>query len=208
MLDPIFWLGLSFFLVAISLTVMLIVAIPTMQQLTRMSRNAEKLFETLAKELPPTLEAIRNAGQEIIELTEDMTDGVKSAGEVVKQVDRSLTGAKKQVNQLQVTTRTLFTGLKAAWHSFKRTKSGRRTSDHSKPSSHGNSTQRLSPSGGDRLYLDDLSLSKSRDAFSSSYHNDTYSPPFNEEKTEPENLPLNYSSQMVDTTTIQDSLNS
>ncbi len=156
MLDPIFWLGLSFLLVAISLTAVLVVAIPTMRELARMARSAEKLFDTLAREMPPTLEAIRNTGREIIELTDDMTDGVKSAGEVVKQVDRSITGAKRQVNRVQTTTRTVMAGVKAAWRSFSRSKpASRRSPDYGKPGGSGN-PKRLPPGGGSALHLDEI----------------------------------------------------
>jgi uncharacterized protein YoxC len=120
--EPLFWLGLSLLLVAISLTAVLIAAIPALQELARAARSAEKLFDTLSRELPPTLDSIRMTGLEITDLTEDVQEGVKSAGQVVKQVDQSLDGARKQAQNLQVGTRSLFVGVKAAWKSFTRQK--------------------------------------------------------------------------------------
>ncbi len=122
MTEPLFWLGLSLLLVAISLTAVLIAAIPALQELARAARSAEKLFDTLSRELPPTLDAIRMTGLEITDLTDDVSEGVKSAGQVVKQVDQSLDAARKQAQNLQVGTRSLFTGVKAAWKSFTRQK--------------------------------------------------------------------------------------
>lgn len=122
MTEPLFWLGLSLLLVAISLTAVLIAAIPALQELARAARSAEKLFDTLSRELPPTLDSIRMTGLEITDLTEDVSQGVKSAGQVVKQVDQSLDGARKQAQNIQVGTRSVFVGIKAAWKSFTRPK--------------------------------------------------------------------------------------
>jgi uncharacterized protein YoxC len=118
--DPIFWLGLSILLVAVSLTAVLIAALPALHELARAARSAEKLFDTLRREFPPTLEAIRLTGLEISELTDDLNQGVKSASGVVKQVDRSLSGARKQVDNLQVGTQSVVAGVKAAWQTFNR----------------------------------------------------------------------------------------
>ncbi len=115
MINPIFWLGLSILLVAVSITAVLVVMVPAMQELGRAARSAEKLFDTLNRELPPTLEAIRLTGLEISELTDDVSQGVQSAGQVVKQVDQSITGVKQQVQKAQTTSRGLFAGAKAAW---------------------------------------------------------------------------------------------
>ena len=120
MSDPIFWLGLSILLVAVSLTAVLVTLIPAVQALARAARSVEKLADTLSREFPPTLEAIRLTGLEISELTDDVSDGVQSAGEVVKQVDRSIGSAKKQAQNVQVTTRSVVTGIKAAWKSLTR----------------------------------------------------------------------------------------
>ncbi len=118
MINPIFWLGLSILLVAVSITAVLVVMVPAMQELGRAARSAEKLFDTLNRELPPTLEAIRLTGLEISELTDDMSQGVQSAGQVVKQVDQSITGVKQQVQKAQTTSRGIFAGAKAAWRTL------------------------------------------------------------------------------------------
>ena len=120
MIDPIFWLGLSILLVAVSLTAVLVTAIPALQEVARAARSAEKLFDTLRSDLPPTLEAIRLTGLEISELTDDVSDGVKSASQVVKQVDRSIDGAKKQAQKVEVSTRSVFAGVTTAWKTFNR----------------------------------------------------------------------------------------
>jgi uncharacterized protein YoxC len=128
-IDPLFWLGLSLLLVATSLTAVLVAAIPALQELARAARSAEKLFDTLSRELPPTLEAIRVTGLEITDLTDDVSEGVKSANQVVKQVDQSLDSARIQAQNLQVGTRSILVGAKAAWRNFTRQKPARRNSD-------------------------------------------------------------------------------
>jgi uncharacterized protein YoxC len=118
--DPLFWLVLSFLFVTVSLTIALIVLIPTLREIARAARSADKLFETLRREFPPTLEAIRLTGMEITDLTDDLSEGVQSAGQVVKQVDQTLSGARQQAKQMGLTTRSLVTGLKTAWKTFTR----------------------------------------------------------------------------------------
>ncbi|WP_392530633.1 DUF948 domain-containing protein [Nostoc sp. C117] len=129
MIEPLFWLGLSLLLVATSLTAVLVAAIPALQELARAARSAEKLFDTLSRELPPTLDAIRVTGLEITGLTDDVSEGVKSASQVAKQVDQSLDSARKQAQNIQVGTRSVFVGVKAAWRNFTRQKPARRISD-------------------------------------------------------------------------------
>jgi uncharacterized protein YoxC len=155
--DPIFWLGLSILLVAVSLTAVLVTLIPAVQALARAARSVEKLADTLSREFPPTLEAIRLTGLEISELTDDVSDGVQSAGEVVKQVDRSIGSAKKQAQNVQVTTRSLVTGIKAAWKTLTR-----------KPpiSATNRRSDRLSPSQRSALSLRDSGL---EDRYSGGY---------------------------------------
>jgi len=126
-IDPLFWLGLSILLVAVSLTAVLVAALPAFQELARAARSAEKLFDTLRRELPPTLEAIRLTGMEISDLTDEVNEGVKSASQAVKQVDQSISGAKNQAQKVQINTRSVFAGVKAAWKTFRRQPSGRRT---------------------------------------------------------------------------------
>jgi uncharacterized protein YoxC len=115
MVNPLFWLGLSLFLVAFSLVAVLIVAIPTLQEVARAARSAEKLFDTLNREFPPTLEAIRLTGQEVGELTDEINQSIDGATGVVKQLDRGLTTAKEQVQKAQDNSRSLLTGVKVAW---------------------------------------------------------------------------------------------
>lgn len=126
MIDPLFWLGLSILLVAASLTAVLVASIPALQELARAARSAEKFFDTLSRELPLTLNAIRNTSLEITDLTDDVSEGVKSAGQVVKQFDQSLNTAKKQAENLQISTRSVLIGIKAAWTSFNRKKPAKR----------------------------------------------------------------------------------
>jgi hypothetical protein len=116
--DPLFWLALSFLLVVISLTVVLMVAIPAFRELGRAARSAEKLFDTLGRELPPTLEAIRLTGLEITELTDDMTEGVQGAGQVVQQVSQSLATAQTGAQTLATGTRSAWAGARAAWRTL------------------------------------------------------------------------------------------
>ena len=118
--DPLFWLALSLLLVAFSLTVVLVTALPAFWELAKAARSAEKLFNTLNQELPPTLEAIRLTGLEITDLTAELGGGVQSATEVIKQVDQSILVAKAQAQKVQNNTRGLVTGLKVAWGNWQR----------------------------------------------------------------------------------------
>jgi len=119
-IDPLFWLGLSLLLVAVSLTAVLIALIPAVLEIARAARSAEKLFDTLRREFPPTLEAIRLTGMEISELTDDLTEGVNHASGVVKQVDRGLGDVRKQAETMSVKTRSAIAGVKAAWQTWQR----------------------------------------------------------------------------------------
>ncbi len=123
MIDPLFWLGLSILLVAVSLTAVLVAAIPAFQELARAARSAEKLFDTLSRELPPTLESIRLTGLEITDFTDEVANvwegGVKNATEVVKQLDQTIVGAKKQAENVNINTRGFWVGVKTAWRTFK-----------------------------------------------------------------------------------------
>jgi uncharacterized protein YoxC len=113
--DPLFWLGISFLLVCASIILLLLAALPTLQSIARAARSVEKLADTLAREFPPTLEAIRLTGMEISDLTDDVSEGVQSASQVVKQVDRTIGSAKKQTKKAIVTTSSILTGIKAGW---------------------------------------------------------------------------------------------
>lgn len=90
-------------------------AIPALRELARASRSAERLFDTLYRELPPTLESIRLTGSEISDLTDDLSGGVESAGNVVKQVDQGLRVAQRQVKEASVLTQSVWTGVQVAW---------------------------------------------------------------------------------------------
>ena len=124
MADPLFWLGLSILLVAVSLVAVLIAALPAFRELARAARSAEKLFDTLSREMPPTLESIRMTSLEITDLKADVSEGVQGAGHVVQQLDQSITGVKKQAEQAQKTTRSFMAGFKAAWRSLRTPQSG------------------------------------------------------------------------------------
>lgn len=118
MTEPIFWLALSLFLVAACLAAVLVAAIPALQELARASRSAERLFDTLYRDLPPTLDAIRLTGLELTDLTDDLSEGVESAGNVAKQFDYGLRNAQRQAQEVNVATKSVFAGLKAAWKSL------------------------------------------------------------------------------------------
>ncbi|ABB56038.1 hypothetical protein [Synechococcus elongatus] len=117
-MTPIFWLGISFLLVASSLSVLLWVAVPAVQELARTARSAQRLLDMLSRELPPTLEAMRLTGLEVSELTDEMSESIRSAGSVVKQLDAGLQGVREQATNAQRTTRSLTAGVKAAWRSL------------------------------------------------------------------------------------------
>lgn len=93
----------------------LVALIPAIAELRRAARSIEQLAETLSRDLPPTLEAIRLTGTEINELTDDVGDGVRSASQAIEQVDRGLDTAKTQVKNARITARSLFAGLRTAW---------------------------------------------------------------------------------------------
>ena len=129
MIDPLFVLALSILLVAVSLIILVLAFLPVLKELGRAARSVEKLADTLQRELPPTLEAIRLTGLEISDLTNDVTEGVNSATQVVKQVDQSVTGATKQAKKFQAKTRGVVAGVKAAWKTWRRPSSRRRGID-------------------------------------------------------------------------------
>jgi hypothetical protein len=83
LIDPLLLLACSVLLVAVSVTALLVAAFPAIQDVSRAARSAEKLFDRLDRELPPTLEAIRLAGLELTDLGEEVAQGVQSASMVV-----------------------------------------------------------------------------------------------------------------------------
>jgi hypothetical protein len=150
--DPLFWLALSFLLVVVSLTAVLMVAIPALRELGRAARSAEKFFDTLGRDLPPTLEAIRLTGLEITELTDDVTEGVQSAGQVVKQVNHGLTSAQSKAKTINTGTKSLLAGAGAAWRTWTKGSSPRQQqrgnsgdARHLRPSSADNRNPRPAP---------------------------------------------------------------
>ncbi|MEL6469111.1 MAG: DUF948 domain-containing protein [Cyanobacteria bacterium J06623_4] len=112
--NPFFWLGISILLVAISLMALLTVAILVLQELARAARSAEKLLDTLNRELPPTLNDLRLTGRELSDLSDEVSDGVQSARHVVQQVDKGLTEAKVQARRAHITGRSFVAGATAA----------------------------------------------------------------------------------------------
>ena len=115
MTNSVFWLGLSLLLLALAVGVLVCVSIPTLIGLARAARSAEKLFDTLDRELPRTLEAMRHTGADLSGLADDMTDGVSRARNIVKQVDHGLNDVRHQAHQAKRTTRSLAVGVRAAW---------------------------------------------------------------------------------------------
>ena len=91
------------------------VAIPAFKELGRAARSAEKLFDTLHRELPPTLDAIRMTGLEITDLKDEISDGVEKTNQVITQVDEGLVGVRQQVKQTTVVTRSVWAGVGATW---------------------------------------------------------------------------------------------
>jgi uncharacterized protein YoxC len=118
-IDPLLFLACSTLLVAVSLTALVVAAFPAIQDVSRAARSAEKLFDRLDRELSPTLEAIRIAGLELSDLSDDVSQGVQSASAVVQQVDIGLTEVKKQAGNARLTTRSVWVGVKAAWQTWR-----------------------------------------------------------------------------------------
>lgn len=118
MSHPLFWLGISLLLVAISLTAVLAIAIPVMQELARTARTAEKLLDTLRQELPPTLQALRSTGDDLSTLSDQVNEGVRSASQVVKQVDEGIGTMRHQAGVARTTGLSVFAGLRAAWQTL------------------------------------------------------------------------------------------
>lgn len=114
-MNPLFWLGISILLVTISLVALLTVAILVLQELARAARSAEKLLDTLNRELPATLQDLRLTGKELSDLSEEVSGSMQSARNVAQQVDQGLLEAKAQAQKAQITTRSLVAGATAAF---------------------------------------------------------------------------------------------
>jgi hypothetical protein len=119
LIDPLLLLGGSILLVAVSLTALVVAAFPAIQDLSRAARSAEKLFDRLDREIPPTLEAIRLTGLELSDLSDEVTQGVQSAAAVARSVDSSLTEVKKQAGTVRTSTHGVFVGVRAAWRTWR-----------------------------------------------------------------------------------------
>ncbi|ANV83102.1 hypothetical protein AWQ21_01065 [Picosynechococcus sp. PCC 7003] len=118
MQDPLFWLLLSFLLVALSLTAVLAAAFPAFLELGRAARSAEKLLDTLNRELPRTLDALRRTGGDITELTDELEASFKSARGILQQTEKGLKQTQRQIQQVQRGGRSTWTGFQTAWQTF------------------------------------------------------------------------------------------
>jgi len=116
--NPVLWLCLSFLLLSVSLTAVFVVLVPAVVEMSRAARSFERLCNTLDRNLPPTLESLRQTTDEIARLTDDVNAGVKNAGRVAQQVDQSVTTARTQARRAHINTRSLMAGLGAAWTTF------------------------------------------------------------------------------------------
>lgn len=103
-----------------SLTAVFVVLIPAVVELSRAARSFEKLCETIDRDLPPTLESLRQTTAEIARLTDDVNAGVQNAGRVAQHVDQSVSTVRTQAKRAQVSTRSLMAGVGAAWATFTR----------------------------------------------------------------------------------------
>lgn len=112
-------------MLALGLALLVCVSIPALMGLARAARSAEKLFDTLDRELPRTLEAMRHTGSDLSGLADDMTDGINSARNIVKQVDHGLGDVRHQASQAKRTTRSVAVGFKAAWRVLTKSKKTR-----------------------------------------------------------------------------------
>ena len=126
-IDPLFWLTLSGILVALSLAAVLVAALPVLQEIARAARSAEKLCDTLQRDFPPTLEALRLASLEVNELTDDMNEGIKNASDVARQVNHSVDTVRNRAAGVQRGTRGVVAGVRAAWSAWQ--KSGANLTD-------------------------------------------------------------------------------
>ncbi|MEM6446859.1 MAG: hypothetical protein AAFY57_05880 [Cyanobacteria bacterium J06642_2] len=118
MSDPVFWLGLSVGLVGAGMFALLVTLLPAVRQLAEAGKSVKLFFDTLQRDLPPTLEALRLTGLEVSEIANSVDDGVKGASNIVKKVDNSLEGARTQTQNIGITTRSVAAGLRAGWQAF------------------------------------------------------------------------------------------
>lgn len=128
MSEAIFLLGLSFLLVVVCLTILLLTAIPTFQELAKAANSIIRLADTLTRELPATLEAIRMTGLELSELSDELNQGAKNAGEAVKQVNDGIKGVRQGASNATIATKSAFAGIKAGLKSLGRPRRKKRSS--------------------------------------------------------------------------------
>ena len=127
MTEAIFLLGLSFLLVVVCLTILLLTAIPAFQELSKAANSITRLADTLTRELPATLEAIRMTGLELSELSDELNQGAKNAGEAVKQVNDGIKGVRQGASSASIATKSAFAGIKAGLKSLGRPRHHRRS---------------------------------------------------------------------------------
>ncbi|MFM7601206.1 MAG: DUF948 domain-containing protein [Pseudanabaena sp.] len=127
MSEAIFLLGLSFLLVVVCLTILLLTAIPAFQELAKAANSIIRLADTLTRELPATLEAIRMTGLELSELSDELNQGAKNAGEAVKQVNDGIKGVRQGASNATIATRSAFAGFKAGLQSLGRPRRKKRS---------------------------------------------------------------------------------
>ncbi|WP_055074112.1 hypothetical protein [Pseudanabaena sp. 'Roaring Creek'] len=125
--EAIFLLGLSFLLVVICLTILLLTAIPAFQELAKAANSIIRLADTLTRELPATLEAIRMTGLELSELSDELNQGAKNAGEAVKQVNDGIKGVRQSASSATIATKSAFAGIKAGLKSLGRPRRQKRS---------------------------------------------------------------------------------
>ena len=127
MSEAIFLLGLSFLLVVVCLTILLLTAIPTFQELAKAANSIIRLADTLTRELPATLEAIRMTGLELSELSDELNQGAKNAGEAVKQVNDGIKGVRQGASNATIATKSAYAGFKAGLKSLGRPRRNKRS---------------------------------------------------------------------------------
>ncbi len=120
MQNPFFWLLLSFLLVAITLTAVLAAAFPAFLEMGRVARSAEKLLDTLNRELPRTLESLRKTGGELSELGDELEEGLKSAKNIIKHTEQGIQSTQKQLKKAHRNSRSAWAGFKTAWQVLRR----------------------------------------------------------------------------------------
>ncbi len=118
MTDPVFWLGLSVGLVAVGILALFVSLAPAAKELADAARSIKRFFDTLQRDLPPTLEALRLTVLEVSDIADSVDDGVKSAGQIVRRVDNGIETTRVQAHNLQVTSRSVVAGVRAGWKVF------------------------------------------------------------------------------------------